>query len=288
LFRVYFARPAIHLISQPRQRGHIAPAVEPSRMEHPNAVQTTADLRGRVALVTGAASGIGLASARLLAKNGAAVALADRNASGAETACDELRTAGHHALALDVDVASAESVQRMVDATIQRFQKIDMLVHCAGGAGARANVVDMTDEAWSAVIGINLNGTMFVTRAVARTMVPRRAGTMVLIASDRGLLGDKARSAYAASKGGVIAFAKSLALELGPYDITVNALNPGTTDTPAVQRSMTPELREQRLKADPLGKMSEAEDIAEEILFLAGPAARFMTGQLMTTRMRAG
>jgi NAD(P)-dependent dehydrogenase (short-subunit alcohol dehydrogenase family) len=185
-------------------------------------------------------------------------------------------------------VSSSASVNAMVERTIERYQKIDILVHCAGGAGDRKNVVDLTDDEWRTRIGINLDGTMFVTRAVARTMLPRKAGTMVLIASDRGLLGDKARSAYAASKGGVIAFAKSLALELGPHEITVNALNPGTTDTPAVQRSMPPELREQRIKTDPLGKMSEAEDVAEEVLFLAGPAARFMTGQLMTTRMRSG
>ena len=253
---------------------------------HPNAVTMTVDLRGRFALITGAASGIGLASAQLLAKSGAGVAIADRNLAGAEAARGELLAAGYNAIALEVDVSSAASVGRMVDATIGTFGKIDMLVHCAGGAGPRADVVDMTDEGWSTIIGTNLNGTMFVTRAVARTMVPRKAGTMVLIASDRGLLGDKSRSAYAASKGGVIAYAKSLALELGPHEITVNALNPGTTDTPAVKRSMTPELRANRLKTDPLGKMSEAEDIAEEVLFLVGPAARFMTGQLMTTRMR--
>jgi NAD(P)-dependent dehydrogenase (short-subunit alcohol dehydrogenase family) len=258
------------------------------RAAHPNAAPMTVDLRGRVALVTGAASGIGLASAQLLAKNGAAVVIADRNLSGAVSARDELAASGHDALALEVEVSSSPSVGRMVDLTIERFQKIDILVHCAGGAGGRNNVVDLTDDAWNTVIGINLNGTMFVTRAVARTMVPRRAGTMVLIASDRGLLGDKARSAYAASKGGVIAYAKSLALELGPYEITVNALNPGTTDTPAVRGSMPPELREQRMKTDPLGKLSESVDVAEEVLFLAGPAARFMTGQLMTTRMRSG
>jgi NAD(P)-dependent dehydrogenase (short-subunit alcohol dehydrogenase family) len=255
---------------------------------HPNAATMTVDLHGRVALVTGAASGIGRASAELLARNGAAVAIADRNFPGLETVRDELTAAGRDALAIEVDVSSSASADRLVEATIERFGKIDILVHCAGGAFGRKNVVDLTDEEWATVIGTNLNGTMFVTRAVARTMVPRRAGTMVLIASDRGLLGDKARSGYAASKGGVIAYAKSLALELGQYEITVNALNPGTTDTPAVRRSMPPELREQRMNTDPLGKLSESEDVALEVLFLAGPAARFMTGQLMTTRMRAG
>src|ERR1019366_2622051 len=136
---------------------------------------------------------------------------------------------------------------------------------------------DLTDDEWHAVIRVNLDGTMFVTRAVARTMIPRRAGTMVLIASDRGLLGDKGRSAYAASKGGVIAYSKSLALELGQYDVTVNALNPGTTNSHEI-RPGTVSLRDDRLKMDPLGKLSEPEDIAEMLLFLVGPAARFMTG----------
>jgi NAD(P)-dependent dehydrogenase (short-subunit alcohol dehydrogenase family) len=252
----------------------------------PNGAPMTVDLRGRIALVTGAASGIGRACAILLAQNGAAVALADKNLAGAEQARDEIVAAAHEAIAIEVDVASAPAVQRMVDHTIARFRAIDMLVHCAGGAGGRADVVDLADDAWHAVIGMNLNGTMYVTRAVARTMLPRGTGTMVLIASDRGLLGDKSRAAYAASKGGVIAYTKTLALELGPHGITVNALNPGTTDTPAVRNSMPPALRESRIKNDPLGKLSESEDIAEEVLFLAGPAARFMTGQLITTRMR--
>ena len=248
----------------------------------------TVDLSGRVALVTGGASGMGRACATLLARNGAAVAIGDRNLPGADHVRDEILAGGHEALALHVEVASSESVQEMVDRAIERFGKIDILVHCAGGSLGRKDVVDLTDDEWHAVIRVNLDGTMFVTRAVARTMIPRRAGTMVLIASDRGLLGDKSRSAYAASKGGVIAYAKSLALELGTYEITVNALNPGTTDTRTVRTGMSSELREQRLKMDPLGKMSEPKDIAEMVLFLGGPAARFMTGQLVTTRMRFG
>ena len=247
----------------------------------------TVDLRGRTALVTGGASGIGLACARLLARNGAAVAVADRNVAGAEAARDELTAGGADALALDVDVASSAAVQAMVDRTLERFGTIDILVHCAGVSPSK-NVVEMTDDDWHRVIAINLDGTMFVARAVARTMLERKAGTMVLIASDRGLLGQAAKSAYAASKGGVIAFAKSLALEMGPHGITVNALNPGTTDTPLIRTEMPPALREQRIRSDPLGKLSEPEDIAEIVLFLAGPAARFMTGQLMTTRMRSG
>ena len=253
-----------------------------------NGAAMNVDLDGRVALVTGGASGMGRSAARLLSKNGAAVAIGDRNLPGAELVRDELTAAGREAIALECDVASPAAVQRMVDRTIERFEKIDILVHCAGGSIGRKDVVDLSDEEWHTVIRVNLDGTMFVTRAVARTMIPRRAGTMVTIASDRGLLGDRSRSAYAASKGGVIAYMKSLALELGPHEITVNTLNPGTTDTRTDRSAMPTGLREERMKSDPLGKLSQPEDIAEMILFLTGPAARFMTGQLMTTRMRFG
>lgn len=245
------------------------------------------DLRTRVALVTGGASGIGLACARLLARNGASVAVADRNLPGAQAARDAIAAAGGEATAFPVDVAHSAAVQSLVDDVLARYGQIDILVHCAG-VSPRKNVVDLSDEDWHDVIAINLDGTMYVARAVARHMLPRRSGTMVLIASDRGLLGQSAKSAYAASKGGVIAFAKSLALELGPHGITVNALNPGTTDTPLVRAEMPPALWERRVKEDPLGKLSEPEDIAEIVLFLAGAAGRFMTGQLITTRMRFG
>ena len=245
------------------------------------------DLHARVALVTGGASGIGLACARLLARNGATVAVADRNPTGAQAARDAIVDAGGEALAVPVDVADSAAVQSLVDDVLARYGRIDILVHCAG-VSPRKNVVDLSDADWHDVIAINLDGTMYVARAVARHMLPRRSGTMVLIASDRGLLGQSAKSAYAASKGGVIAFAKSLALELGPHGITVNALNPGTTDTPLVRAEMPPALWERRVKEDPLGKLSEPEDIAEIVLFLAGAAGRFMTGQLITTRMRFG
>lgn len=253
-----------------------------------NGAAMQVDLTGRIALVTGGASGMGLASAKRLAQSGAAVALADRNLDGAREVAAEIASGGHNALALPVEVSSVESVQEMVDRTIERYQKIDILVHCAGGALGRKDVVDLPDADWHTVISVNLDGTMYVTRAVARTMIPRGTGTMIVIASDRGIYGDKSRSAYAASKGGVIAFVKSLALELGTHEITVNALNPGTTDTRAVRASMSPEMRERRLTEDPLGKMSTPEDVAEMVLFLGGPAARFMTGQLITTRMRFG
>jgi NAD(P)-dependent dehydrogenase (short-subunit alcohol dehydrogenase family) len=242
------------------------------------------DLNGKTALVTGGASGIGRACAILLAANGARVAVADRNTGGSAAVQSEI---GASAIAIAVDIGESASVDEMVAQTMAAFGHIDILVHCAGVSPRRA-VVDMSDEDWRGVMAVNLDGTMFTTRAVARVMIPAATGTMILIASDRGLLGQANKSAYAASKGGVIAFNRSLALELAPHGITVNAINPGTTDTPLVRAQMPPELWESRLKTDPLGKMSMPEDIAEMVLFLAGAGGRFMTGQLVTTRMRFG
>jgi NAD(P)-dependent dehydrogenase (short-subunit alcohol dehydrogenase family) len=208
--------------------------------------------------------------------------VADRNAGGAAAVQNEI---GAGALALAFDVADSGLVQTMTDQTLAAFGKIDVLVHCAG-VSPRRPVVEMSDEEWRATLAINLDGTMFVTRAVARAMIAAGAGTMIVIASDRGLLGAVNKSAYAASKGGVIAYFKSLAVELAPHGVTVNAINPGTTDTPMLRAGMPSELWASRLKTDPLGKMSQPEDIAEMVLFLAGAGGRFMTGQLITTRMR--
>jgi NAD(P)-dependent dehydrogenase (short-subunit alcohol dehydrogenase family) len=240
------------------------------------------DLRGTIALVTGAASGIGLACAQLLAVNGASVAFADRNRAGLDAAL--AATPGEH-LAVDVDVAQSSSVQAMTDRVLERFGHIDSLVHCAA-ISPRRTVVEMTDEEWHQTIAVNLDGTMYTARAVARSMLAHGSGTMLFITSDNGLYGQGAKSAYAASKGGQIAFVKSLAIELAPRGITVNALNPGTTDTPMLRAEMPPEVRERRIKSDPLGRLSEPSEIAEIVLFLSGAAARYMTGQVITTRMR--
>ena len=240
------------------------------------------DLRGKFALVTGAASGIGLACAQLLAANGACVAFADRNHAGLAVAL--AATPGEH-LSVGVDVAHSSSVQAMVDRVLEHFGQIDILVHCAA-ISPRRTVIEMSDEEWREVLAVNLDGTMYTARAVARAMLAKASGTMVFITSDNGVYGQGGKSAYAASKGGQIAFAKSLAIELAPRGITVNALNPGTTDTPMLRAEMPPAVRERRIKADPLGRLSEPSEIAEIVLFLSGAAARYMTGQVITTRMR--
>jgi NAD(P)-dependent dehydrogenase (short-subunit alcohol dehydrogenase family) len=240
-----------------------------------------------VALVTGAASGIGRAAARALAREGAAVAACDRNLEGAEAVARELTDSGGRALALALDVADSAAVDAAVERTLAELGPIDVLVNCAGIA-PRTPTLELTDDEWRRVVAVNLDGTFYVSRAVGRAMAARGSGTMILIASDRGIYGLAGGAHYAASKAGVVAYAKSLALELGPQGVTVNAVNPGTTDTPLARGTLSEEEWQKRWSNDPLGRLSTPEDIAEIVRFLAGPGGRFMTGQLITTRMRFG
>jgi NAD(P)-dependent dehydrogenase (short-subunit alcohol dehydrogenase family) len=226
-----------------------------------------AALKGKVAIVTGATSGIGRASAQLLAAQGAEVVSAD--VSG------EPRT----------DVGNPADVHRLVEGTVGRHGRIDILVHAAGIC-PRKPFLEMTDDDWRQVLRVNLDGTFYVTRDVARVMAKQRSGTMILISSDRGVHGSIDYAHYAASKGGMIALAKSLALTLGKYGVTVNAINPGLTDTP-LARGANPQWQD-KLDLDVLGKASEPQEIAEIVLFLAGTGGAFMTGQVVSARMRYG
>lgn len=243
---------------------------------------------GQVALVSGAASGIGRSAALALGAAGARLSLIDRDGANLRRTVSALEARGVEAIAAETDIGAVAPVEAAVAATLQRFGQIDLLAHCAGVA-ARGPILDSDDRAWLDVIDTNLNGTFYLVRAVGRAMRARgKGGAMVLLASDRGLLGARHNPAYAASKGGVIAFMRSAAQEFGPLGITVNAINPGLTNTPMTQKTHTPEMWERKKADDPLGQLSEPEDIVEIILFLAGPGRRFMTGQLVTTRMRLG
>lgn len=241
-------------------------------------------LDNKVALVTGAASGIGRACAIHLAHHGAAVAIADRNAAGLEETRAEIARVGGNALAVTVEMGDSSSVEAMVERTLAQFGRLDVLVHCAAII-AIAPVIDMTDEQWHRVIGVNLDGTFYVSRAVVRAMARRGGGKIILLTSDRGLYGHPQRSSYATSKGGIIAFLKSLAREVGPLGITVNGLNPGQTDTPMMRSSTSEERIAERAKSDPLGRIGTPQDAAEMVLFLATSGGEIMTGQVLQVRM---
>jgi len=240
---------------------------------------------GSVAIVTGGGSGVGRASALLLSANGAKVVVADRDADNVRKVKDEIAARGGFAIAVPVDVGSSGEVAGLVSRTQGEYGRVDILLHAAGIC-PRKPFLDMTDEDWREVLRINLDGTFYITRDVGRVMAAQRSGTMILVTSDRGIHGSVDYAHYAASKGGMIALTKSLAMTMGPYGVTVNGLNPGMTDTPLARAAITK--WKEKMALDVLGKYSEPEEIAEMVLFLAGTAGSFMTGQIVGTRMRYG
>jgi NAD(P)-dependent dehydrogenase (short-subunit alcohol dehydrogenase family) len=240
---------------------------------------------GKVVIITGGGSGIGRASAELLAQHGARLAIADRDADAARAVTGRVEAAGGEAVAMPVDVADSAQVDAMVQQCVERWGHVDVLVHCAGIC-PRAPVLDISDDEWRRVLRVNLDGTFFAVRAVGRVMRQQKSGTMILLTSDRGQNGAADYAHYAASKGGMIALAKSLAVALGPYGVTVNCLNPGMTDTPLARGAISDASWQAKLGVDVLGKHSEPAQIAEMVRFLAGTAGDFMTGQIVATRLR--
>lgn len=237
-------------------------------------------MKDQIVLVTGGGSGIGAASARLLARHGAKVVVSDVNGEAAAALAREIG-----GLADTTDVGDPAQVAAMVGKTLEAHGRIDVLLHAAG-IFPKNPYFEMSDEAWRRVLRVNLDGTFYVTRDVGRVMKAQRSGTMILMTSDRGIHGAADFAHYAASKGGMLALVKSLALALGKDKVTVNGINPGMTDTP-LARGGNPNWKEKEA-LDVLGTSSRPEEIAEIVLFLAGTAARFMTGQIVSTRMRYG
>ncbi|TVP60286.1 MAG: 3-oxoacyl-[acyl-carrier-protein] reductase [Gemmatimonadales bacterium] len=231
-----------------------------------------------VALVTGGSRGIGLAIANALADSGALVAVIGRNEAAAVAAADGLPGSGHAGWACDV--ADSEAVNRTVKEIEQSLGPISILVNNAGVT--RDNILlRLKDEDWDAVMEVNLRGAFNMTRAVTRGMMKRRDGVILNITSVVGLTGNAGQSNYAASKAGLIGLTKSVARELASRGVRCNAIAPGYIET-----DMTGALDEQQTEAlmsrIPLGRLGVPEDIAGVARFLAGPSARYITGQVIT------
>jgi NAD(P)-dependent dehydrogenase (short-subunit alcohol dehydrogenase family) len=230
-------------------------------------------LEGRTALITGGGSGIGLATARLFAAEGAAVAVADLRPAAAEEAA---------ALTITGDVASMADARRMVDEAVQGLGGLDIAVCCAG-VPSRMALLDLTEEEFDRVLGVNLKGTFAVVQAAAAHMVPRRAGVIVTVGSELSFVGDPETPAYNASKGAVVTFTKSVALDLIRHGVRVNAMCPGTTWTPLIERELAtspdPEaLRHELADWGPIGRTATPEEQARKILFLAGEDSSYAVG----------
>jgi NAD(P)-dependent dehydrogenase (short-subunit alcohol dehydrogenase family) len=235
-------------------------------------------LQGKVAVITGGAQGLGRAITLAMAREGAKVVVADLQADKAESVAEEARALGAEALALEVNVASEPSVQRLADETFKRFGHIDILVNDAG-VYLKSPVVGKTEEEWDRTLDVNLGGNFLCARAFVPAMRRQKSGRIIGIASSIAHTGAKEFADYAASKAAIIGFVKALARELGPDGITVNAICPGSANTDMPRRHRSEEEVVARLRATPLDRVLEPEDIAGPVLFLASDAAAYITGQ---------
>jgi 3-oxoacyl-[acyl-carrier protein] reductase len=236
-------------------------------------------LENKVAVVTGAAQGIGRAVALGMGREGAKVVLADLQAEKAHSVANELQGLGAQALALEVNVASESSVKRMAKSAFERFGQVDILVNVAGIYYPKASVVDLTEEDWDRTIDINVGSNFLCCRELVPAMRAQKSGRIISLASGIGHYGMRQFAHYAASKAAVMGFVKSLAREVGPDGITVNAICPGSANTAMPRQHRSEEEVMARLHSTPLPHVLEPEDIAGAILFLASAAAAYITGQ---------
>jgi len=230
----------------------------------------------KVALITGAGTGIGLATAAMMAAHGASVVLVDIDRAALGRAVEVIGVPADRVLSIPADVSDADACERALAVTAERFGGLDFLVHCAG-IYPEATIANTTDDAWRRLMNINLDGTFFLCRAAQSRL--REGGAVVLLASLAAHRGSYAHAAYAATKGAILSFSRSLALELAPR-VRVNTVSPGIIET-AMTRDLIGQKGEQLLASTPLGRYGTAEDIAGTIAFLCSPLAAFVTGETL-------
>ena len=235
-------------------------------------------LAGKVVVITGGASGIGLAAARTFAAEGAELVIGDRDEAALTAVAAELGAAGQR-----VDVREYGQCAALIERAAAEHGRVDVLVNSAGVGGIPRLFAesDPADGDWDAMLDVNLRGTMHCCRAVAERMIAQRAGRIVNLASEAGKLNEKRIVVYGATKGGVIALTKGLAIELGRFGVTVNAVCPGVTRTP-MTAYITDEMEREWARYYPLGRLGRPEDIAPMIAFLAPAQAAWITGQAIS------
>lgn len=238
-------------------------------------------LKGQVALITGASSGIGRATAEAMAREGVSVGVNYlKNQKGAEEAVQAIRKAGGEALAIRADVTRQQDIHALVAAVRKQWGRIDILVNNAGDLLARHTLSDMTEEYWDQIMDLNLKSVFLCTQAVWEEMAARKSGCIINVTSIAGRNGGGlGAAAYAAAKGGLLTYTKGLAKELAPHGIRVNGIAPGVIATPYHERYSPPELMAKFVTNIPLGRAGTSEEIADVIVFLASPAARYILGE---------
>ena len=240
-------------------------------------------LSGKVALVTGANSGIGKAIALYLAEEGADVAVNYIvNPSEADEVVKNIRAMGRKALAVKADVSSSEDVKVMFEQIIHEFSTLDILVNNAG-IGNFASAVDMKDDVWNKMLGVHLYGTMNCTREALKIMLKKKSGKIINIASICGITGCLGAPHYSAAKGGIMGYTHAVAREVITQGINVNAIAPGYIETPLLSNAgMTDEMLKQLLTQIPIGRLGKPREIASLVAYLASDDANFMVGQVIS------
>lgn len=243
-------------------------------------------LQGRVAIVTGAGRGIGRAIAHVLAEKGAAIVVAEIIAENAESTAREIREKGGRAEAIVADATRLEAAQEVVKRTLTAFGRVDILVNNVGWDEPKP-FIQTTPELWEKVLDINLRSVLNYTRAALDPMIANRWGRIVSIASDAGRMGGLYAAVYSAAKAGVIAFSKTIAREMAPYNILVNCVAPGPIETPLLQQisgegESGAAMIRKTLRMVPLKRLGQPEEIAHAVAFFASEEASYITGQVLS------
>ncbi len=237
-------------------------------------------LQGKTAVVTGAASGIGRATAEKLAAAGAHVLLGDIATEAGEAVAARAREKGQRADFFRLDVTDPESIDAFRRDALVKAQQVDIIANVAGWDRTEPFIKN-TPDFWRKVVDLNLMGPIMVTRAFIEPMIERRAGKIVSVASDAGRVGSLGETVYSAAKGGVIAFTKSLAREMARYNITVNCVCPGPTDTPLLA-TVPDKIREAFVRVTPMQRLAQPAEVADAVVFFSSDASSFVTGQVLS------
>ena len=241
-------------------------------------------LEGKVAIITGAASGIGRATALLFSEEGAKVVVCDVDAERGVKVRDEIVERGGDAIFVRADVTKAEDVRRLVKETVKKYGRIDVLVNNAGIASI-GTVLDVPEEEWDRVLAVNLKGPFLCSKYVVPEMIKAGGGVIVNVASVLGLVGSRGEAAYCASKGGLVALTRAMALDFAEHNIRVNCVCPGSVETPMREHVLAKKAKKESRSTGeaeiPLGRVARPEEIARAILFLASDDSSYATGSIL-------